>query len=361
MNKKLVSLPIIDIDQYFDEAGNITDKQEKLLIQHFPKLRTLKQQQRHTNTRYSHTLIVLESFQKMLKGDYSSFVRLARRVSEEKYLTKGQFRVLRNLLQDLTKTPKAKQFMFLLLVTHDYGSASGDLRHFVRSSILCEKDFIKAGFSKTETKIAQLINRNHSYLGDLSLGEASVSYGYELYEHAGELGYDKDLFLKQLYMLTMLDINGAGDGYLSSRKYDQLKDTKSLKGLEKLGRTWIQARYDFLDMPKNFYEKYGNKIDSGVDFLYFQYFYYIAKQLKPGEVVDVLNICNKFRVLSNTDKLRGFDRISFSSDSDRAFHNIRDLFLQPAQEIKIITPNWGMINDIEFIITDDRYLQFIVD
>ena len=344
----------------FNTNGSLSTESEDYLLSNFPILDQLKHHSRLGINRYEHTLLLLKSFHHLTHNNYSAFLRLAPRVAAEECLTQTQFDAMHSLFKSLLVSEKDTLFFFLLMITHDYGAIHGESRHFVRSGELCSQDFKKEEFSDDEIKIAKLLVGNHSYMGDLFLGEGNIEYGLFLYSELENLSSTPEKYWSMLRLLTLLDINSAGEGYLSQFRFNALSKIETISGLKELKRFWYKDRFEYLGKTTDFYNHYQEKLSPKVKQVYLQYFHNIVENLSDLELVNILNNCCLFLDLRESTKMNYFHFITFSGDKKENLLKIRRIGnSQP--DIIIHNKNSGLINEIPFTVTDDGYLEFDVD
>ncbi|MDD5457297.1 MAG: hypothetical protein PHV30_09740 [Candidatus Margulisbacteria bacterium] len=359
----------IQVRELFSDTGNLSAYGLNYLDSFFPEFGELANHGRLDYSRRSHTIITLESFYKVLIGNYKGFCRIAANAGSSTFITADQFHDLQQIILKNCSTSKDLEYLFLLLLTHDFGVLhGGDSRHFVKSGVMCAKFFKSAGFDDPYICMAQKIIGNHSYFGDLFLGEASTTYGLRLYEQI--IGPEKqpEHFWELLFIVNVLDINSSGDGYLSDRKYSDLKKILKINGLKKLNKKWSEERYlHLLPHKKNgeiFYLNNKQSLPSGAEKIYFQYFHYIANRLEDNQLVNMLRLAIFLLRMKSQRKLNCFEFISFSSDAEKDFHYIETLLdtsVNSEEQIILNSRNEGRVNGITFNITaDDGYLDFQV-
>jgi len=347
-------------ENLFASDGSVSIEGKAFLLGKHPLLEEMQQHTRLGNNRYEHTLILLESFYRLVNNDYAHFIRLAERISHEGTLSTKQFQEMKAIAKQVLCTERDQFFFYLLLLTHDYGAIDGESRHFIKSGTLCVPEFEQAEFNNTKIELAKIIVGNHSYMGDLLLGEGNITYGLELYSKIEVLSSTPEKYWKMLWLLTLIDINAAGEGFLSNYRYTAIKQVDRLEGLSSQKTDWYKNRYQYLGKDKNFYAQYKNKLSPNLKDVYLQYFHNIANLIDDLSLISILNHCSEFLQIRDSGRLAKFSFITFSRDTKEFLPNILKI-AQLDQTITLTSKTAGVINGIEFNITDDGYLEFKVD
>ncbi len=231
--------------------------------------------------RFNHTFVLLDSLYALIdpdvKAGHAKFTRTAQVALDrgEKSLSLKSFEKIRERVKPLVE--QNLLFTTALCATHDYGTLDKDkvARHFVYSGFMCREDFEKLGFNSKDVELAVLIIGNHSYLGDFLLGEATEKYSDYLEEQFAKVS-DKKKAFELLWLLTVLDINGAGGGFITE---DKMIDLWKLSSFEQLRANFgttaqeiLQARVRFLNKKLD-----AAKVELSFNEAYMQYIYDIIK------------------------------------------------------------------------------------
>jgi len=309
--------------------------------------------------RYQHTLRLIECLSAILRGDYTGFQRLDIRAMDkgEQYLTESQFEKLSERVWFVLNTPKKRRFMMLLALTHDYGCLYDLPTHFIISGDVCVNDFQMMGYSK-QAPLARLIVGNHSYFGDLLLGEVSFDYGKKLIKNAEVMGEDSNDFWHLLWILNVLDINSVNGGFLSKEKYIELSLLYNKEGI-------VLSHQDFLKQKLTYLftlEKAEKLIKEGSinpEFteVYSQYFHYLIKQdvFSEQKKIELINMLTD--IWQQASKKYNFEYIAFSSDNEDAAQKILkalNMYIDGKQDI--FTVEKGKILGFPFTI-EHNYLR----
>ena len=219
MNKKIAAICEGGFPDIW-EGSHLSTSGIQYLMQHFPGLAKLNELSRMGLTRYAHTLLLVEGLYQIAIGAYPSFVRLDKRAADrgEQVLSEQQFNDFRDYILPTLREPEIFKFMLVACIAHDYGVVEGDVRHFARSGVMSEPVFSQYGFSDSNVQLGKLLVANHSFFGDLFIGEASPYFLIQLLKKT-EL---PEVFLKLELLLNVLDINAAAGGFLSKSKNDCL-------------------------------------------------------------------------------------------------------------------------------------------
>ncbi|HAR61971.1 MAG: hypothetical protein DKM50_10875 [Candidatus Margulisiibacteriota bacterium] len=352
--------PYFSIKNLFD-GPQLRTTFEALLLERYPRLQELKNSElvRNNYTRYEHTKKTLLSYHQLVQNDYKNFNHLDELAVEKGAhpITIDQFTTLRELTLEYTQTLRDEHYLFLILLTHDYGTIYGNSRHFIKSGEICRNDFINDGYSDYETRLAQIINSNHSYLGDLFLGEASVNYGLDLITEIEHDNYPAKRFWDLLIILTTIDIHSTKDGFLGKEKINALFSVNDRTKLGQLKNIWQRERFRHLIGQPDFYQRHQNTLPPAVEKIYFQYFWYIAQELSAPELVEIFSIAGNLLELSNKGFLETFKYITFSGDGMKEITRIKEM-LTARTEIILINKLTGKVGNTNFSISNDGYLEF---
>lgn len=225
---------------------------ELLLLQDFPQLKALKElaQVRNEVDRYKHTLIMIVGLMAIRTGNYELFVRYNPEKSHGQKLTEDQFTDMCCKSSEILDSGEAVRFMLLLVITHDYGALIDEKTHVTHSGQLCVADFQRLGFSENDIALAQLIVGNHDSLGSMLLGEVSPEHVEKIYRRAQQYRSEARFF-QFLWLLTVLDINGSGAGYLTKEKYDALGALNMYESFNRLTQMWPELRIQLLRQSAN--------------------------------------------------------------------------------------------------------------
>jgi hypothetical protein len=252
---------------------------EKYLFSYYKSLKHLRDvflseaADKKNNDRYTHTLRLPEHYLNLLdeapeaREKFLGGSRVPK--NEPKYqnvdfLSASAFQELQKYARE--STAGYELFFLSLLFMHDYGTLTGSIdnasgkfslkideldqkekqrhaiaAHPIYSARMCRYDFsTQEGlncFSPAYVDLAELILANHSYFGDLLLGEAPFSYYDELERklaalHLPERGLNVDFrqFNDLLLLLTMLDCHSVNRrSYLDEEKYQEFMLIKNPK------------------------------------------------------------------------------------------------------------------------------------
>ncbi len=347
---------------------------QKVIIENYPAFTKLAAVSRNGISRLDHTLNALNHLYFLLTDNYEMFAHLDCEAISEKFhvISKKQFHQLVSIAAELCsisdssvnkKIFKIKpntdlHFMFLLILTHDYGCIDGMARHFVRSGILCQDEFRAAGFSNDQINIAAKIIGNHSYIGDLFLGEASVKYGIALYTQFSTHSVNPEKEWKRLLLLTALDMQSTRGGFLSSEKWANMAAIQSQTELKKLNTNWTTNRFVHLIKHITFSDNFTKHLPANIDDIYFQYFYYIARQQSEAELILSFQLAGEFCQLRDQQKIDLFQFIVFSGDNDQQINLVKQHLTSNKPCITIISKKNGYAGLIPWEITADGYLEF---
>ncbi|GBR74365.1 hypothetical protein NO1_1554 [Candidatus Termititenax aidoneus] len=253
---------------------------EEYLFSYYKSLKPLRDvflsetENKRNNDRYTHTLRLPEHYLNLLDETpeaYEKFLSGSRVPKNEPKYQNADF-LSRSAFQELQKyaresTAGYELFFLSLLFMHDYGTLTGTIDnasgkfllkidkraqkekqrhaiavHPIYSARMCRYDFsTQEGlncFSPAYVDLAELILANHSYFGDLLLGEAPFSYYAELKKklaelHLPERGLNTDFqqFIDLLLLLTMLDCHSVNRrSYLDEEKYAEFMFIKKQSG-----------------------------------------------------------------------------------------------------------------------------------
>lgn len=332
----------------------------------------LEKQSEVNHYRYHHTLNMVKSFSAVINRDYELFLRLddvALRRGETP-LTKNQFLkicdVWDSLLVELERDfngpsfekEKNKMILFflILLLTHDMGirHPTDDAGHAERSGKACKKVLAGFNFSRNEAVLAEVINANHQYLGDLSIGEGTFAYYKQLLQELDDNGVTdgwRKHFFKLLWLLSMIDINEAHGGFLSRQKFDFLQGLQEEQGYElKLQNKKLKEERIKL-LEQNYME---SRIEAGeVDPLfaevYLQYFIDFLKTTGPDKAKafldekDAVRLINRITELFKLTKVSSFKPYKFITFTKRA---------SGKQGLKVIAEIAGVLESGKITVTD---------
>ena len=339
-------------------AKGLTPKVEQNLINRYKLLAQLKASKtnRCGQSRYTHTIEMLKSLHNILHNEYATFITLdpIALKSGEHHLARSQFQLLRDMLISRVNNDKKLHFLCLLLITHDYGTLYGDSRHITKSGELCENDFRQDGFSALEVNLARLLVVNHSYFGDLLLGEASTTHGLNLITTLQNTTRDSTYYWDTLLILNMLDINASREGFLSEEKFSKLISLRSQHEFRQLHKNWSWQRYHFLGHPQLAKTLQANGAPNSNN-IYLQYFHGIAKKLTTLELTHSMEIFNILYELQLAKTLNQFTYITLSNDNLEAISRFK-ISLSQEVSIAITHTNTGTINELPFNIEDNTFL-----
>lgn len=220
---------------------------EALLLKNFSYLQNLKDlaQVRNGVDRYTHTLIMITSLIAIRTGNYDLFVRHDTEKSKGQKLTEDQFTDMCCKASEILDSSEAILFMLMLVVTHDYGALIDEKTHVTHSGILCVEDFQRLGFNENDVALAKLIIGNHDSIGSMLLGEVSPEHVENLYRQAQQ-NRAESRFFQYLWLLTILDINGSGVGYLTAEKYTAVGTLNMYESFTRLTQVWPEMRIKLL-------------------------------------------------------------------------------------------------------------------
>lgn len=348
------------LDSY--QAGTLTPEAQIFFLERYPLLAKLKASPhlRLNTSRYDHTIRLLNSFYQVIEDDYQSFRHLDPQAQAKGLhpLTQSQFNHLRNLLLANTASSEDRHYLFLLLLTHDYGAIYGNSRHFIKSGELCPTDFLADGFSSDQARLSGLLNGNHSYLGDLFLGEGTVTYGLDLLQSVEKSPMNPTQFWERLFLLNALDIHSTLSGFLSREKYHYLQEVQQADNLKALEHQWAAVRFKHLIEDDAFYPRFKDVLPEQTAQIYFQYVWYLAHQLSQTELTTLFKQCAQLLVLSQHKQLHPIKFFTFSGDSPQHLAGMRQLC--SGDNLRVGTPEQGSLNQIPFAITPDGYLEFFI-
>jgi len=305
---------------------------EEVLLGTFDLLARMKQQSKNPANsshqelkyRYQHTLLMLEQFSAVFRHDEKHFIRLDQKALSrgESMLTAEQFDRISERFREVLNSPKSRMIMSSMIIFHDYGCLYDFPTHFVVSGRVCKNEAQKVGLN-AHSRLIELVVGNHSYLGDLLLGEASLDHADYLLEQAKQANLDLERFWKYLWLLNLLDINAAKGGFLSSAKYRDLDPLYNSKDVLDLKENYLSLRLRYLfggDKAARMIE--ADLIDPGFIDVYSQYLHLLINQqtFTLQEQVRLINILTEFWL--EAKKQLNFRYIAFSSDSMQASRQI---------------------------------------
>jgi hypothetical protein len=220
---------------------------ERILLTNLPHFQQLKElaQERNGVDRYTHTLSMINGLLAIRTGNYELFVRHDSERSKGNKLTLDQFADICCKASEILDSADSLLFMLLLVVTHDYGTLVDEKTHVTHSGRLCVEDLARLGFSQEDKELARLVVGNHDSIGSLLLGEISPDYVEKLYRQAQQYRSEARFF-QYLWLLTVLDINGSGVGYLTAEKYNNLGSLHVYESFNRLTQVWPEMRIKLL-------------------------------------------------------------------------------------------------------------------
>jgi len=202
--------------------------------------------------------------------------------------------------------------------------------------------------------LAEIINGNHQYLGDLSIGEGTFSYYLELIRdlHNNQLtgGWQK-YFFKLLWLLSIIDINEAYGGFMSHQKFEFLKDLYQEKGYMDIltNKSVKKERIKLLNQNYTKRELDHKKIMDGFEEVYLQYFIDFYKTAGAEESPAVMDeeqgtlLVNRVTELAKLTRVPGFKPYKFITFTKRA---------QGKQGAKVITEMAARLKDGKIEVID---------
>lgn len=200
--------------------------------------------------------------------------------------------------------------MFSVTITHDYGVVDGDARHFIRSGEMAVPVFAEYGFVDDLAEIGKLLVLNHSFFGDLFLGETSPDYLLSLLDTINS----KDLFLGLELLLNALDINASAGGFLSESKMIDLLSVNTIEKLQEFAGNWTESRFYYLLSGKSVSNEFLKSLPDDSAAYYFQYFHNIALHLSEEELSKVFEMSCLLVKARDEKEVEPFNFIAFSND-----------------------------------------------
>ena len=232
--------------------------QEEALFRYYNKLKYLKI---GNLERYVHTLRLLENYMALINNDFSTFTARMEHSTED-------FDDLRELaVNSYTDDPL---MMISCIMAHDYGTEDKTqiAYHFPISAEKCVPEFIEnLRFTQSRLDTAKLIIGNHSYFGDLLLGEASFGYYQSLKNNILKTGTQQDF--NTLILLNILDTHSGFYGSnLTKAHLDKYKEIISETIFNLPPEEQLKLRLSYLSNQIK-----PAKIDPTFHDVYLQYFY----------------------------------------------------------------------------------------
>lgn len=314
---------------------------EKFLLNSFPLLKQLQEsaQERNGVGRYTHTLIMVETLMALRAGNYALFVRYNPEKSRGQKLTEDQFTDICCKASEILDSAEAVRFMLLLVITHDYGVLIDEKTHVTHSGNLCVEDFQRLGFSAADIELAKLINGNHDSLGSMLLGEVSPDHVEEIYRRA-QTYRAETRFFQYLWLLTVLDINGSGDGYLTREKYDALGTLNMYESFNRLTQVWPEMRIKILRQISQIHGEHQDAVQR-FNRVNMQYLYKLVtyKDVNSGrhlvsednffQLIGILNILwDRIHQLNKSGISPQINYITFASDERSAAEELNEKLSQ---------------------------------
>ncbi len=269
----------------------------------------------HTEYMLQSLILLTKNSEVTAEAAYEMFIE-GRGNTREHYLSFEQFVEFRNFARETLTDPKDFKYLEYLLATHDIGCIYGEARHFVRSGDMSKVIFKELGYSVAQSEMARLINGNHSLLGDILLGEGTPDYAIGIYNELSrlsvEMGKSSDFGWRLLFILNVLDVHSAYNGFLTVEKMKELNLLIGIDEMIRLDKDWINLRKPLLGFTNaEFVPEFKN--------LYLQYCYDRLQHMKPEAAVWLLNALAKLDNSFKYSVIKVKDPVSNTDVAVKAF------------------------------------------
>ncbi|MDR2431077.1 MAG: hypothetical protein LBD99_02320 [Candidatus Margulisbacteria bacterium] len=246
------------------------ERQEEFFFKHYAHLQELK---KRVPSKYEHTLRHFASYLN-LKKTLADFYRPSEYLKAPA-LSPEAFEYIQLRAKEILKDYEL--FFISLMADHDIGCINDPTKHTIASGELCIADFIRLGFTPRLVDAAKIIIANHSYLGDLMLGEAPFGYYKKaLCKKLAACNMEQKGF-ELLFLLTLIDINSLNIGSMLNNDHfvyqKQILDRSIFeKPVSELMRFRTSRISELID---------PNNINPAFHDVYLQYFFDIFNPVNP--------------------------------------------------------------------------------